>query len=87
MILWLTELLAREVRTFNVFGYITLRAVLATMTALVISFLVGPKMIAWLTRMRIGQAVRNRMQPKTFRLWFLVGLLLLGLHLMLRGLI
>jgi phospho-N-acetylmuramoyl-pentapeptide-transferase len=59
MILWLTELLAREVRTFNVFGYITLRAVLATMTALVISFLVGPKMIAWLTRMRIGQAVRN----------------------------
>jgi phospho-N-acetylmuramoyl-pentapeptide-transferase len=59
MLLWLTELLAREVRTFNVFGYITLRAVLAMMTALVISFLVGPRMIAWLTRMRIGQAVRH----------------------------
>jgi phospho-N-acetylmuramoyl-pentapeptide-transferase len=59
MLLWLTEMLSREVRMFNVFGYISLRAVLATMTALVISFLVGPRMIAWLTRMRIGQAVRN----------------------------
>jgi len=37
--------------------------------------------------MLIGQAVRTRMQPNTFRLWFLVGLLLLGLHLMLRGLL
>jgi len=37
--------------------------------------------------MLLGQAVRTRMQPKTFRLWFLVGLLLLGLHLMLRGLL
>jgi len=37
--------------------------------------------------MLLGQAVRTRMQPKTFRLWFLIGLLLLGLHLMLRGFI
>jgi hypothetical protein len=37
--------------------------------------------------MLLGQAVRTRMQPKTFRLWFLVGLLLLGLHLVVRGLI
>ena len=29
------------------------------MTALVISFVVGPRMIAWLTRMKIGQAVRD----------------------------
>ena len=34
MLLWLTELLAKDVRAFNVFGYITLRAVLASMTAL-----------------------------------------------------
>jgi phospho-N-acetylmuramoyl-pentapeptide-transferase len=59
MLLWLSELLSREVRSFNVFGYISLRAVLATMTALIISFLIGPRMINWLTRMRIGQAVRN----------------------------
>ena len=59
MLLWLSEWLAKDVRAFNVFGYISLRAVLATMTALVISFLIGPRMIAWLARMRIGQAVRN----------------------------
>jgi uncharacterized membrane protein YfcA len=37
--------------------------------------------------MLIGQAVRLRMRPATFRLWFLIGLMLLGLHLMLRGLL
>ena len=59
MLLYLTELLSKNVRTFNVFSYITLRAVLATMTALVISFVIGPKMIEWLTRMKIGQSVRD----------------------------
>ncbi|HWI37672.1 MAG TPA: phospho-N-acetylmuramoyl-pentapeptide-transferase [Burkholderiales bacterium] len=59
MLLWLSEQLSREVRMFNAFGYITLRAVLATMTALVISFVIGPRMIAWLTKMRIGQSVRD----------------------------
>jgi phospho-N-acetylmuramoyl-pentapeptide-transferase len=59
MLLWLAELLAKDVRAFNVVGYITLRAVLACMTALVISFMVGPRTIAWLTRMKIGQAVRD----------------------------
>src|SRR6202162_6481030 len=59
MLLWLTEVLARDVRAFNVFGYSTLRAVLATMTALLISFVVGPSMIRKLTRYKIGQAVRD----------------------------
>jgi phospho-N-acetylmuramoyl-pentapeptide-transferase len=59
MLLLLSEWLEQYVRAFNVFSYITLRAVLATMTALVISFLVGPRMIAWLTRMKIGQSVRD----------------------------
>jgi phospho-N-acetylmuramoyl-pentapeptide-transferase len=59
MLLYLTELLATRIRTFNVFSYITLRAVLATMTALLISFIIGPRMIAWLTRMKIGQSVRD----------------------------
>jgi uncharacterized membrane protein YfcA len=44
-------------------------------------------LVAAIAGMLLGQAVRTRMQPKTFRLWFLGGLLLLGLHLMLRGLI
>jgi len=59
MLLWLADLMAKDVRAFNVFGYITLRAVLACMTALVISFVVGPRMISWLTRMKIGQSVRD----------------------------
>ena len=59
MILYLTEWLARDVRAFNVFQYITLRAVLACMTALVLSFVVGPAMIRKLTAYKIGQAVRN----------------------------
>ncbi|MCC6377416.1 MAG: phospho-N-acetylmuramoyl-pentapeptide-transferase [Burkholderiales bacterium] len=59
MLLWLAEVLAKDVRAFNVFSYLTLRAVLACMTALMISFVVGPRMIAWLTRMKIGQSVRD----------------------------
>ncbi|MFO1396238.1 MAG: phospho-N-acetylmuramoyl-pentapeptide-transferase [Burkholderiales bacterium] len=59
MLMLAAEWMEQYVRAFNVFGYITLRAVLATMTALVISFLVGPRMIAWLTRMKIGQSVRD----------------------------
>ena len=59
MLLWLTEWLAKDIRAFNVFQYLTLRAVLACMTALVISFVIGPRMIAWLTRMKIGQSVRD----------------------------
>jgi phospho-N-acetylmuramoyl-pentapeptide-transferase len=59
MLLWLADLLSRDIRAFNVISYLTLRAVLSCMTALVISFVVGPKMIVWLTRMKIGQAVRD----------------------------
>jgi phospho-N-acetylmuramoyl-pentapeptide-transferase len=59
MFLALANWLGTEVRTFNVFSYITLRAVLATMTALVISFAVGPRMIRKLTEYKIGQAVRD----------------------------
>ena len=51
--------LEQYVRTFNVFTYITLRVVLAALTALVISFIVGPAMIRKLTAYKIGQAVRD----------------------------
>ena len=59
MLLILAQWLAQDIRAFNVFNYITLRAVLAVLTALMISFLVGPAMIRRLTAMKIGQAVRN----------------------------
>ncbi|MEO6147517.1 MAG: phospho-N-acetylmuramoyl-pentapeptide-transferase [Sulfuriferula sp.] len=51
--------MAHDVRTFNVFNYITLRAVLATLTSLTISFVVGPAVIRKLASMKIGQAVRD----------------------------
>ena len=59
MLLAIANWIAADIRTFNVFGYITLRAVLATMTALMISFVVGPKMIRKLTQYKIGQLVRD----------------------------
>jgi len=59
VLLAIAQWLAAEVRAFNVFNYITLRAVLATLTALAISFLVGPAMIRKLTAYKIGQAVRD----------------------------
>jgi phospho-N-acetylmuramoyl-pentapeptide-transferase len=59
MLLALTQWLAQDVRAFNVFQYITLRAVLATLTSLAISLLAGPLVIRKLTAYKIGQAVRN----------------------------
>ncbi len=59
MLLWLTEYLAHFYRAFHVFQYLTLRAILATITALVISLLVGPKMIRHLSEHQIGQTVRD----------------------------
>lgn len=59
MLLALAQWFSSDVRTFSVFNYITLRAVLAAMTALFISFMVGPAMIRKLAQMKIGQAVRS----------------------------
>ncbi|MGA8056204.1 MAG: phospho-N-acetylmuramoyl-pentapeptide-transferase [Burkholderiales bacterium] len=64
MLLELLQWLAQDVRAFNVFNYITLRAVLATLTALAISLLAGPAMIRRLAAYKIGQAVRSD-GPKT----------------------
>ncbi|HZV99648.1 MAG TPA: phospho-N-acetylmuramoyl-pentapeptide-transferase, partial [Methylophilaceae bacterium] len=59
MLLELARWLATDIRAFNVFNYITLRAVLATLTALIISFVVGPSLIRKLTHYKVGQSVRN----------------------------
>lgn len=59
MLLELARWLAQDIRGFNVFNYITLRAVLATLTALTISFLVGPSLIRKLTEYKVGQSVRD----------------------------
>ncbi len=44
---------------FRVFQYLTLRAILGALTALVISFIIGPVMIRKLTRKKIGQSIRE----------------------------
>ena len=59
MLLELAQWLAKDLRVFNVFQYITLRAVLACLTALVLSFVVGPAMIRKLTAYKIGQSIRS----------------------------
>lgn len=59
MLLKLALWLGHDIRAFNVFGYITLRAMLAALTALIISFVFGPPLIRWLTAKKIGQAVRD----------------------------
>ena len=43
----------------NLFKYITVRSALAAVLALVISFVLGPPMIEWLRRVKLGQQVRE----------------------------
>jgi phospho-N-acetylmuramoyl-pentapeptide-transferase len=59
MLLEIAHWLAKDVRLFNVFNYITLRAVLACLTALAISLIMGPLVIRKLTTYKIGQSVRD----------------------------
>jgi phospho-N-acetylmuramoyl-pentapeptide-transferase len=59
MLLDFAQWLSQDVRAFAVFNYITLRAVMATLTALAISLVAGPLVIRRLTAYRIGQAVRD----------------------------
>jgi len=59
MLLEIAQWFAKDARIFNVFNYITLRAVLATLTALAISLFLGPLVIRKLAAYKIGQAVRT----------------------------
>lgn len=59
MLLELALWLGQDIRAFNVFGYITLRTVMAAMTSLAICFIFGPPVIRWLAAKKIGQAVRD----------------------------
>lgn len=59
LFLLIADFLEAHFSFFNVFSYITLRAVLAALTALVISFIVGPRVIQKLTDYNIGQTVRD----------------------------
>ncbi|WMS88677.1 phospho-N-acetylmuramoyl-pentapeptide-transferase [Pleionea litopenaei] len=59
MLLWLAEYLQQYYSGFNVFNYLTFRAILSVITALGISLFIGPIMIRKLTHYQIGQTVRT----------------------------
>ena len=59
MLLYLTKYLAQFESGFNVFNYLTMRAILGALTALVLSFVIGPRMIRRLSVKQIGQPVRD----------------------------
>lgn len=58
MLFWLLVPLKEYVFLFNVFRYITVRTALAGITALIISFLLGPWLIRQLKKYQIGQEIR-----------------------------
>ena len=64
MLLELFRWLGEDIRAFQVFNYLSLRAVLAALTALAIGFMAGPATIRYLREMKMGQAVRTN-GPKT----------------------
>ncbi|NMP15773.1 MULTISPECIES: phospho-N-acetylmuramoyl-pentapeptide-transferase [unclassified Thalassotalea] len=59
MLVWLGQYLTEFYSGFNVFSYLTFRAIVATLTALIASLYFGPKLIRYLQTMQIGQTVRD----------------------------
>src|ERR1700758_97531 len=64
MLYWITRQLdAGGIPGAHVFAYLTFRAILATASALGLSLLIGPALIARLVRGQIGQVVRDDGPP------------------------
>jgi phospho-N-acetylmuramoyl-pentapeptide-transferase len=59
MLVWLAEYLTQFYSGFNVFSYLTFRAILSVLTAMILSLYFGPKLIRRLQRMQIGQTIRD----------------------------
>lgn len=59
MLLELTRWLSQYWSVFSVFDYITLRALLACATAMLIGLAAGPAVIRWLAALKIAQAIRT----------------------------
>ena len=51
--------LINKITFFNIFQYITFRASYAAVTALFISLFLGPKLIQWLKKEKLGQEIRE----------------------------
>jgi phospho-N-acetylmuramoyl-pentapeptide-transferase len=59
MLLWLMNYLSHYYHPFHVFHYLTLRTLVAVLTSLGFSWLMGPTLIKKLTFYKVGQQVRN----------------------------
>src|SRR5271154_4314010 len=59
MLLWLSEWLANYFHLFHVVQYLTLRAILSTLTALAMALLFGPTIIRRLSQRHFGQVIRD----------------------------
>jgi phospho-N-acetylmuramoyl-pentapeptide-transferase len=59
MIYYFLYPLHTSISVFNVFRYITFRTIYASLTAFLICFLIGPRVIRKLSEMQIGQFVRD----------------------------
>lgn len=59
MLYWLAEYLTRYHSAFNVFSYLTFRGILSVLTALILSFVLGPMTIRRLSFLHVGQSVRS----------------------------
>ncbi|QIQ20969.1 phospho-N-acetylmuramoyl-pentapeptide-transferase [Zophobihabitans entericus] len=59
MLVWLSEYLVKYITVFNVISYLSVRAIFALLTALIISLLMGQRVIDWLQKLQLGQVIRN----------------------------
>jgi phospho-N-acetylmuramoyl-pentapeptide-transferase len=59
MLIWLADYFAQYMGALSVIKYLTLRAIMSVLTALVFSLWMGPRVIAYLQRLKIGQSVRT----------------------------
>ena len=66
MLNWAFEQLAVEFSGFNVFRYLTFRAICGVVTAMLICFIVGPRMIERLGRLQISETIRPDGPPTHF---------------------
>lgn len=74
MLVWLAEHLVKYYSGFNVFSYLTFRAIVSLLTALFISLWMGPRMIARLQKCPLDRScvttVRNHTSVNAVRrLW------------------
>ncbi|WP_395479865.1 phospho-N-acetylmuramoyl-pentapeptide-transferase [Candidatus Curculioniphilus buchneri] len=67
MLICLSEYLIKFYSGFNVFFYLTFRAIISLLTALFLSLCMGPCLISWLHKLQIDQVVRINGPESHFR--------------------